>query len=54
MPGINEWKVARDATHLVIELALGWTRRTVLAVRHGEGKAERVVGHSALGSSVRR
>lgn len=53
-PSAKEWKVARDATHSVIELSHGWTRRTVLAVRHGDNRAEHVMTHSALGSSRKR
>lgn len=50
----KDWKVARDAHHLVAELNLGWTRRLVIAVPHGHSRAERAVAHSALGSRVVR
>ena len=53
-PAAREWRMARDATHSVIELSHGWTRRTVLAVRHGDSRAEHVMTHSALGSSRKR
>jgi hypothetical protein len=52
--GAKEWRVARDATHSVIELSHGWTRRTVLALRHGDNRAEHVMTHSAFGSSRKR
>jgi hypothetical protein len=53
-PSANECRVARDATHSIIELSRGWTRRTVLSVRHGDNRAEHVMTHSALGSSRKR
>jgi hypothetical protein len=52
--GAKEWRVARDATHSVIELSHRWRRRTVLSVRHGDNRAEHVMTHSALGSNRRR
>ena len=48
------WRMARDARHLVAEIELGWTRRLVFAVPHGQARAERAVAHSALGSRVVR
>jgi hypothetical protein len=42
------WRTARDATHVVVEMDLGWTRRVVLAVRHGESVPEIVTRHSLL------
>jgi hypothetical protein len=50
----KDWKMARDATHSVIELSHGWRRRTVLALRHGDNRAEHVMTHSALGTRRRR
>ena len=50
----KSWKVSRDARHLVVELDLGWTRRLVMAVPHGESRAERAVNHSLLGSKILR
>lgn len=44
------WRTARDATHTVFELDLGWTRRLVLAVAHGADRADVAVAHSLLGS----
>lgn len=46
----KRWRAARDATHTVLELDLGWTRRMVLAVRHGENVASHGLTHSAIGS----
>ena len=46
----KRWRAARDATHTVVELDLGWTRRVVLAVRHGEHVASLGQTHSAIGS----
>lgn len=53
-PGMKEWRVARDATHILAEVSHGWTRRTVMAVRHGDNRAQHVMTHSALGSNRRR
>ena len=49
-PSPKRWRAARDATHTVVELDLGWTRRAVLAVRHGENVASLGHTHSAIGS----
>ncbi|HKG94302.1 MAG TPA: hypothetical protein VKA84_20485, partial [Gemmatimonadaceae bacterium] len=46
----KEWRLARDATHRVVELDLGWTRRVVFALRHGSETPEVVMRHSLLGS----
>lgn len=39
-PKAKAWRTARDGTHTVVELDLGWTRRLVVAVRHGESRAD--------------
>ncbi len=44
------WRLARDATDRVVEADLGWTRRVVFSVRHGEGRPGSVMRHSVLGS----
>jgi hypothetical protein len=44
------WRVARDATHRVVELDLGWTRRVVFSLRHGAELPDEVMRHSLLGS----
>jgi hypothetical protein len=48
--GRRAWRMARDRTHLVVELDLGWRRRTVFTLRHGETEPESVVTHSLVGS----
>ena len=40
------WRMARDRTHLVVELDLGSNGRTVFALRHGGTAPESVVNHS--------
>jgi hypothetical protein len=50
----KDWKMARDATHSVIQLSHGWTRRTVLALRHGDNRAEHVMTHSVLETTRKR
>lgn len=49
-PTPKRWRLARDATHTVVDLDLGWTRRVVMAVRHGENVANSGMSHSALGA----
>jgi hypothetical protein len=46
----TKMKSARDATHTIVEVHLGWTRRVVLAIRHSDGVAEIGKTHSAVGS----
>jgi hypothetical protein len=46
----KRWRTARDATHTVVEVDLGWTRRIVLAVRHGDNIADAGRRRSAIGS----
>ena len=50
----KRWRTARDATHTVVELDLGWTRRIVLAVRHGDNVADAGRRRSAMGSKKLR
>ncbi len=47
----KSWKVATDATHDVVEIDLGWSRRLVFAVRHSDTTPEFVMRQSLLGSS---
>jgi hypothetical protein len=47
------WRLARDRTHVVVELDLGWRRRTVFTLRHGDSVPESVVTHSLVGSKRR-
>ena len=49
---VKGWRMSRDAQHRVVEADLGWTRKVVFAVRHGDSKADTVVRHSVLGSTV--
>jgi hypothetical protein len=48
------WRMARDSTHVVVELDLGLTRKTVFTLRHGDTVPDRIVKHSVLGSKQRR
>lgn len=45
----KSWRAARDASHLVVELDLGWTRRLVFTVRHGDDRPDGGMTHSMLG-----
>ena len=47
------WRIARDRSHVVVELDLGWSRRTVFTLRHGNSVPETVVTHSLAGSKRR-
>jgi hypothetical protein len=51
-PKAKSWKVSRDATHMVVELDFGWTRRLVFTVPHGDDRASSAVSHSMLGSRI--
>jgi len=51
---VKGWRLARDAQHKVVEADLGWTRKVVFTVRHGDSKADTVVKHSMMGSRVVR
>lgn len=53
-PSSRRWRVARDRSHLVVELDLGLKRKTVFTVRHGDSVPESIVKHSLLGSKRRR
>jgi len=48
------WRMARDRSHLVVELDLGLTRKTVFSVRHGDDVPDSVVTHSLVGSKRRK
>lgn len=43
-------RTARDATHAIVEVDLGWKRRMVIAVRHGESVATTGLIHTAMGA----
>ncbi|MGH7519617.1 MAG: hypothetical protein ACREOC_19460, partial [Gemmatimonadales bacterium] len=49
-PRAKAWKTSRDVSGTVVELELGWTRRLVFGVPHGETAPATVVQHSALGT----
>jgi len=48
------WRMARDRSHLVVEIDLGLRRRAVFTIRHGQSVPDSVVKHSMLGSKQRR
>jgi hypothetical protein len=45
------WRMARDHSHVVVELDLGL--KTVFTLRHGETVPDSVVKHALLGSEQR-
>jgi hypothetical protein len=49
----RSWRIARDLSHSVVELDLGLSRKTVVAVRHEDLMPDSVVKHSLLGSKRR-
>lgn len=53
-PTPRRWKTSRDATHTIVEMDLGWTRRVVFLLRHGDTAASGGRSHSILGSSPLR
>ncbi|HXL35320.1 MAG TPA: hypothetical protein VN953_10380 [Gemmatimonadales bacterium] len=48
------WRMARDRSHLVVEVDLGLRRKAVFTLRHGETVPDGVVKHSLLGSKRRK
>lgn len=46
----KSWRSARDASHLIVEADLGWTRKVTFAMRHGADRAELAYSRSMLGS----
>ena len=48
------WRIARDKSHLVVELDLGFRRKAVFTVRHGDKVPDSVVRHSLLGAKRRK
>src|SRR6266704_463091 len=53
-PKSRRWRVARDRSHLVVEVDLGLRRKVVVTVRHGDDAPDSVVKHSLLGSKRRK
>lgn len=49
-PKARSWWTARDVSGVVVELKLGWTRRLVFWVPHGDMRPGTVVAHSLMGS----
>ncbi|MGH7632027.1 MAG: hypothetical protein ACREOF_22045, partial [Gemmatimonadales bacterium] len=49
-PRAKSWRTSRDASGTVVELDLGWTRKLVFGVLHGETTPATVVQHSAFGT----
>jgi hypothetical protein len=49
----RRWRMARDRSHVVVELDLGWKRTAVVTLRQGDNVADGVVKHSPLGSRKR-
>jgi hypothetical protein len=43
--------VARDGGRHVVQLDMGWTRKTVITVPHGGATASRLVRHSLFGTT---
>jgi hypothetical protein len=49
----RRWRMARDHSHLVVEVDLGWRQKAVFTLRHGEDVPDNVVKHSLLGTKPR-
>jgi hypothetical protein len=50
----RRWRIARDRSHLVVEVDLGLRRKAVVTMRHGDKVPDSVVRHSLLGSTRRK
>jgi hypothetical protein len=50
----RHWKTARDATHMIVDVDLGWTRHVVFTVLHDDNVASGGRTHSILGSAPLR
>jgi hypothetical protein len=48
----KQWKTARDADHTVVEMTLGFKRRLVFTVRHGDNVPCEARSHSMVGSKA--
>jgi len=42
----KEWKTARDAEHTIVEVTVGFKRRIVFALRHGDDVPSHARSHS--------
>ena len=49
----RRWRMARDRSHVVVEMDLGWKRTAVVTLRQGDNAPDGVVKHSPLGSRKR-
>ncbi|HEX7089100.1 MAG TPA: hypothetical protein VF192_03135 [Longimicrobiales bacterium] len=47
---VRAWRMARDASHIVVEIDLGWTRKVVFSLLHGDTRPAVVVRHSLFGT----
>jgi hypothetical protein len=45
-----KWKTARDSEHTVVEVDVGWKRRVVFTVRHGDNASSGGKNHTLVGS----
>jgi hypothetical protein len=50
----RRWRMARDRSHLVVEVDLGLRRKAVVTMRHGDTVPDSIVKHSLLGSQRRK
>lgn len=50
----RRWRMARDRSHLVVEVDLGLRRKAVFTVPHGDTVPATVVKHSLIGSKRRK
>jgi hypothetical protein len=46
----SKWKIATDAEHTVVEVDIGWKRRVVFTVRHGDNASSGGKNHTLVGS----
>jgi len=49
----RRWRMARDRSHVVVEMDLGWKQTAVVTLRQGDNAPDGVVKHSPLGSRKR-
>ena len=49
----RRWRMARDRSHVVVEMDLGWKQTAVITLRQGDNAPDGVVKHSPLGSRKR-
>jgi hypothetical protein len=48
------WRTARDRSHLVVELDVGWKQKAVVTLRHADNVPVSVVKHAPLGFKRRK